>query len=66
MKIAKNVGPGTQTIANREKRARYRSDDNSLARAKAFVADLRAAEAEHRIEGSVRQRILDEFPEIVR
>jgi len=31
-----------------------------------FVADLRAKEPEHRIEGGVWQRILVEFPEIVR
>ncbi len=54
------------TIANREKRARYRADDTALARAKAFVADLRATEPEHRIEAGVRQKILDAFPEIVR
>jgi len=54
------------TIANREKRARYSADDTAMARARAFVADLRAKEPEHRIEGGVRQRILGEFPEIVR
>ncbi len=54
------------TIANREKRAMYEPDDNALARAKSFVAEMRAAEPGHRIEGGVRQKILDEFPEIVR
>jgi len=54
------------TIANREKRAVYRADDTALARAKAFVADLRAKEPAHHIEGGVRQKILDDFPEIVR
>jgi len=54
------------TIANREKRAMYRADDTALERAKAVVAEMRAAAPEHRIEGGVRQKILDEFPEIVR
>ena len=54
------------TIANREKRSRYRSDDTALERAKGFVADMRAKEPEQRIEDGVRQKILEEFPEIVR
>jgi len=43
----------------------YRTDDTALERAKAVVAEVRAAEPEQLIEGVVRQRILDEFPEIV-
>jgi trimethylamine--corrinoid protein Co-methyltransferase len=54
------------TIANREKRAMYRTDDTALERAKAFVAEMRATEPEQRIEGGVRRKILDGFPEIVR
>jgi hypothetical protein len=54
------------TIANREKRAMYRTDDTALARAKAVVAQIRAAAPEHLIVDGVRQKILDEFPEIVR
>ena len=42
------------------------ADYTAMARAKAFVTDIRAAEPEQRIEGGARQKILDEFPEIVR
>ena len=54
------------TIANREKRAMYEPDDTALARAKAFVAEIRSTEPESRLDADLRQKILDAFPEIVR
>jgi trimethylamine:corrinoid methyltransferase-like protein len=54
------------TLANREKRAAYRPDDNTLARAKASVAEIRGAPQESRLHPEVRQKILDTYPEIVR
>jgi len=53
-------------LANREKRGRYEPDDNTLARAKAFVADIRSAEPESRLDADVRTKILGMYPEIVR
>ncbi len=53
-------------IANREKRAMYRPEDSALARARARVAEVRSAERESRLDASVRAKILETFPEIVR
>mgnify|MGYP001827095386 CR=1 FL=1 len=53
-------------IANREKRAVYSSEDNALARARAFVAEIRSAESQSRLDAAVRAKILEAFPEIVR
>ncbi len=53
-------------LANRETREMYRPDDNALARARAFVAKLRATPQESRLDARVRERVLEGFPEIVR
>ena len=52
-------------LANREKRQVYRPDDSALARARSFVAELRAAPQRSRLDPQLRERLLSEFPEIV-
>ncbi len=52
-------------LANREKRQTYTSGDSALARAKAQVQEIRAAEALSRLDAGVRERILGTFDEII-
>jgi trimethylamine--corrinoid protein Co-methyltransferase len=54
------------SLANREKRAMYEPDDNTLARARAVVAEIRSAPQESCLDPEVRHKILETFPEIVR
>jgi trimethylamine--corrinoid protein Co-methyltransferase len=54
------------TLANRTKRAIYDPEDNTLARAKAVVDEIRSAEPESRLDAELRAKILEDFPEIVR
>jgi trimethylamine--corrinoid protein Co-methyltransferase len=54
------------TIANREKRARYRTDDNALARARAFVTEIRSTDPESLIDPVIRNKLLAAYPEIIR
>jgi trimethylamine--corrinoid protein Co-methyltransferase len=52
-------------LANREKRATYQPDDDTLARARALVAEIRSAPQESHLDPNVRQKILDTYPEII-
>jgi trimethylamine--corrinoid protein Co-methyltransferase len=54
------------TIANREKRARYHADDNALARARAFVTEIRSTEPESLIDPVIRKNLIAAYPEIIR
>jgi len=51
-------------LANRERREAYRPEASALARARAFVAEVRGQPAESRLDPAVRRRILERFPEI--
>jgi len=48
-------------LANRQKREKWSADQTALARARAFVAAVRAADAESCLEPAVRQKILNRF-----
>jgi len=52
------------TLANREKRESYRPDETALARARAFVSEVRLAEPASRLDPDARQAVLDRFGEI--
>ena len=53
------------TLANRQKRESYRADETALARAKAFVSEVRFAEAVSRLDPDAREAVLDRFDEIM-
>ena len=53
------------TLANRESREQMKLDDDALARAKRFVAALRAAEPESKLDPGLRKRLLDTYDEII-
>ena len=44
----------------------YSPEDSALARARAYVAEIRSADPESRLDAAVRATILDRYPEIVR
>ncbi|MFW6162176.1 MAG: trimethylamine methyltransferase family protein [Planctomycetota bacterium] len=52
-------------LANRARREGWDPAESALARAKAFVAQVRASEPGPRIEAGVRSQILERFPQIV-
>jgi trimethylamine--corrinoid protein Co-methyltransferase len=52
-------------LANRSKREAYSSDDNALARARAFVNQVRTEHTGSCLDAATRKTILKEFPEIV-
>jgi len=51
-------------LANREKREALKEDDDALARAKAFVSEVRDSEPESTLEPEIREQILGAFEEI--
>jgi len=51
-------------LANRRKRAAWTPDDSALARAKAFVAEVRASCKGSFIDGHIRRQLLARFPAI--
>ena len=51
-------------LANRQKRESYDSSQSAIARAKAFVAEVRQRAPERRLGEDVRRRILETFPGI--
>ena len=51
-------------LANRQRRDAPDAADNAAARARAFVEEVRAQPPSVLIEGGVRQRLLERFPEI--
>jgi len=51
-------------LANRQKRSLQQPDDDALARAKAFVQEIRANPSVSRLNSDVRENILKAFPEI--
>jgi trimethylamine---corrinoid protein Co-methyltransferase len=51
-------------LANRDTRDTMAPDDDAIARARAFVADIRSEEPTPLIDESIRKTILDEFSEI--
>ena len=53
-------------LANRQKRESLQPDSDALSRAKAFVAELRGAAPVSQLSPSLRQQILNQFPEIRR
>jgi trimethylamine--corrinoid protein Co-methyltransferase len=52
-------------LANRHRRETCRPDDDALARARAFVAEVRSSEPETCLPEEVRQVIRRSFPEIL-
>jgi trimethylamine--corrinoid protein Co-methyltransferase len=52
------------TLANRESREQMKPEDDALARAKRFVAEVRAAEPESKLAPDLRKRLLDTYDEI--
>jgi len=53
-------------LANRKKREELETDDDALARAKAFVQEIRESEHKSRLAHDIRDKILKTFPEIRR
>ena len=51
-------------LANRKKRAAWTPDDSALARAKAFVAEVRASRKGSFIDAHIRRQLLARFPAI--
>ena len=51
-------------LANREKREALEEDDDALARAKAFVSEVRDSEPKSTLAPETRENILNRFPEI--
>jgi len=51
-------------LANREKREALQPNSDALSRARQFVASVRSAAHESCLTGEVRERILNQFPEI--
>jgi len=51
-------------LANRQKREQFDPEQTALARARAFVQEVRTRERESRVPANVRQRVLEAFPEI--
>ncbi len=52
------------TLANRDKRDSMQPNDDALSRATAFVSNLRKQKPASQLDGSVREKILKEFPAI--
>lgn len=55
----------TPSLANRDKREGLRPQSDALSRARAFVQKVRAGNRKSHLESSVRQAILEKFPEII-
>jgi trimethylamine--corrinoid protein Co-methyltransferase len=51
-------------LANRERREGFAPSESAMARAKAFVAQVRASDSGSRIEETVRSQIIERFPQI--
>ncbi len=51
-------------LANRDKRETMKEDDDAVARARQFVAEIRSTAPEGLIDKAVRTQILDHYPEI--
>ena len=51
-------------LANRRKRVEGASEEDALSRARKYVRGIRDQEPTSRLDGSLRQRVLREFPEI--
>ena len=52
-------------ITNRDKRDAVQPDGDAMSQAKAFVAEIRAAQPESRLDPEIRKQILSAFPEIM-
>lgn len=53
-------------LANREKREKLEPDSDALSRAKGFVQKVRESDCESCLGPDTRQKILKDFPEILR